>query len=86
MLSTIIMPSYASNIQAPQHHHPPHDHDNTSSNFSKLSCQESYALFKLCSNGSRQTEGFNCSVSIATYMKCALNQCNNNNLELSESR
>ena len=39
------------------------------------SCQESYKLYKICSTRYDTPTGFNCSSSVATYMKCALNQC-----------
>ena len=39
------------------------------------SCQESYKLYKICSTRYDAPTGFNCSSSVATYMKCALNQC-----------
>ena len=38
-------------------------------------CQESYKLYKLCSTRYDAPTGFNCSSSVATYMKCALSQC-----------
>jgi len=38
-------------------------------------CQESYKLYKICSTRYDKPTGFNCSSSIATYMKCALSQC-----------
>jgi len=40
-------------------------------------CQESYKLYKLCSTRYDRPTGFNCSSSVATYMKCALSQCDN---------
>ena len=42
---------------------------------SSLPCQESYKLYKICSTRYDAPTGFNCSSSVATYMKCALNQC-----------
>jgi len=42
---------------------------------SSLTCQESYKLYKICSTRYDAPTGFNCSSSVATYMKCALNQC-----------
>ena len=38
------------------------------------SCQESYMLFKRCSM-SDKTEGYSCSDAVASYMRCALNDC-----------
>ena len=38
------------------------------------SCQESYKLYKICSTRYDAPTGFNCSSSVATYMKCALSQ------------
>ena len=69
--ATILYPSAAPISQKNQmiHHH----HRRALS-----SCDDSYALFKLCSMGS-ETEGFNCSTSVASYMKCALNQCTASN-------
>ena len=39
------------------------------------SCQESYKFYKICSTRYDAPTVFNCSSSIATYMKCALSQC-----------
>eukprot|EP00580_Thalassiosira_gravida_P003071 CAMPEP_0201606528 /NCGR_PEP_ID=MMETSP0492-20130828/5950_1 /ASSEMBLY_ACC=CAM_ASM_000837 /TAXON_ID=420259 /ORGANISM="Thalassiosira gravida, Strain GMp14c1" /LENGTH=82 /DNA_ID=CAMNT_0048070953 /DNA_START=309 /DNA_END=557 /DNA_ORIENTATION=+ len=51
-------------------------HDRSSPSFpgsSSSSCLDSYKLFKKCSM-SRETEGFSCSVVVASYMRCALNE------------
>eukprot|EP00585_Thalassiosira_rotula_P013260 CAMPEP_0196130284 /NCGR_PEP_ID=MMETSP0910-20130528/719_1 /TAXON_ID=49265 /ORGANISM="Thalassiosira rotula, Strain GSO102" /LENGTH=76 /DNA_ID=CAMNT_0041389569 /DNA_START=246 /DNA_END=476 /DNA_ORIENTATION=- len=40
---------------------------------SSSSCRDSYKLFKKCSMA-RETEGFSCSVAVASYMRCALNE------------
>ena len=66
--ATSLYPSAAPVTQKIHHHH----------RRALSSCDESYALFKLCSMGS-ETEGFNCSTSVASYMKCALNQCTASN-------
>lgn len=42
------------------------------SSSSRLACQESYSLFKRCTMGGREVEGFSCGVAVATYMHCAL--------------
>ena len=42
------------------------------SSSSQLACQESYSLFKRCTMGGREVEGFSCGVAVATYMHCAL--------------
>jgi hypothetical protein len=45
-----------------------HDHVELSS------CQESYRLFKRCSMADK-TVGYSCSDAVASYMRCALNDC-----------
>mmetsp|Transcript_15346 Transcript_15346/g.33160 ORF Transcript_15346/g.33160 Transcript_15346/m.33160 type:complete len:97 (+) Transcript_15346:216-506(+) len=45
-----------------------------SSRHFEVTCQESYRLFKKCSQ-MRETEGFSCSEAVCEYMKCALNGC-----------
>mmetsp|Transcript_20588 Transcript_20588/g.37175 ORF Transcript_20588/g.37175 Transcript_20588/m.37175 type:complete len:112 (+) Transcript_20588:111-446(+) len=44
------------------------------SQLEEVSCQDSYRLFKKCSMA-RGTEGFSCSDTVASYMRCALNGC-----------
>ncbi len=38
------------------------------------SCRESYGLFKRCSMAGK-TEGYSCSDVVATYMRCAFDDC-----------
>ena len=38
------------------------------------SCRESYGLFKRCSMAGK-TEGYSCSDAVATYMRCAFDDC-----------
>mmetsp|Transcript_5010 Transcript_5010/g.8554 ORF Transcript_5010/g.8554 Transcript_5010/m.8554 type:complete len:87 (-) Transcript_5010:373-633(-) len=46
------------------------------SSSSRLACQESYSLFKKCTMGGREVEGFSCGKAVASYMRCALdNSC-----------
>mmetsp|Transcript_33411 Transcript_33411/g.56589 ORF Transcript_33411/g.56589 Transcript_33411/m.56589 type:complete len:84 (-) Transcript_33411:318-569(-) len=46
------------------------------SSSSRLACQESYSLFKTCTMGGREVEGFSCGKAVASYMRCALdNSC-----------
>ena len=42
------------------------------SSSSRLACQESYSLYKRCTMGGREVEGFSCGVAVVTYMHCAL--------------
>mmetsp|Transcript_15758 Transcript_15758/g.33305 ORF Transcript_15758/g.33305 Transcript_15758/m.33305 type:complete len:99 (+) Transcript_15758:232-528(+) len=43
--------------------------------FRETPCMESFELFKRCSTNSSDTVTFSCGAAVASYMKCALNQC-----------
>ena len=72
---TLFPPSSSNSMQIgnekEEHRHPPPTQQQRESS---QQCQESYKLYKMCAM-SRETEGFNCSQSVASYMKCALNLC-----------
>ncbi|KAL3826556.1 hypothetical protein ACHAXA_003620 [Cyclostephanos tholiformis] len=60
-----------------QHRGPPscadgHRHQRPHTELS--SCQESYSLFKRCSMADA-TEGYSCSDAVASYMRCAFDDC-----------
>jgi hypothetical protein len=54
------------------HHHHHHHHQRPHVELS--SCQESYKLFKRCSTASKM-ECYSCSDAVASYMRCAMNDC-----------